>query len=248
MSARGLLQLVWVELKLFFREPIALVFGFAFPLMILVVLLAVFGDSAGDATFHGASGTDYYVPAYIATVIAAIALISMPVHVAGYLERGVLRRLRASGVRGWIVLVAQAAVAALSILVGAILLTSVAAVAYDLGSPQEPGMVALGFGLGTLAFLAFGALLAALLRTARAAQAAGLLLFFGMFFISGAGPPRALLPDWIVTVGDWLPMTHLVNAIQNPWIGRDGGLLPYVVLAGMVVVGAIGATGLLRRG
>jgi ABC-2 type transport system permease protein len=247
MPTRGLLQLAWVELKLFFREPIAIVFGFAFPLMILVVLLAVFGDSVGDATFYEASGTDFYVPAYIATVIAAIALISMPVHVAGYIERGVLRRLRASGVRGWIVLVAQAVVAVLSIVVGAILIMGVAALAYDLGFPSEPGMVALGIVLGTLAFLAFGALIAVLVRTARAAQAAGLLLFFGMFFISGAGPPRALLPEWIVTAGDWLPMTHLVSAIQDPWIGRDGGATPYLVLAALFVLGAAGASALLRR-
>jgi ABC-2 type transport system permease protein len=244
---RGLFQLASVELKLFFREPIALVFGFAFPLMILVVLLAVFGDSAGDATFYGADGTDFYVPAYIATVIAAIALISMPVHMAGYIERGVLRRLRASGVRGWIVSVAQAVVATLSIMAGAALITTVAAVAYGLGTPQDPGMVVVGFSLGTLAFLALGALLAALVRTARAAQAAGLLLFFGMFFISGAGPPRSVLPGWIVTAGDWLPMTHLVSAIQDPWIGRDGGSLPYVMLVGVLVVGAAGTTTLLRR-
>ena len=42
--------------------------------------------------------------------------------------------------------------------------------------------------------------------------------------------------------------SYLVNPIQNPWIGRDGGVLPYAVLAGMVVVGAAGATALLRRG
>jgi ABC-2 type transport system permease protein len=44
-----------------------------------------------------AGGADYHVPADIATVIAAIGLIGLPVHLASSRERGVLRQFRAAG-------------------------------------------------------------------------------------------------------------------------------------------------------
>ena len=92
-----LAKLLWVEVKLFVREPIAMVFAFAFPLVVLLVLAGVFG-SKPNADFGGVAGIDYYVPGYLAVVIASVGLIGLPVHLASLRERGVLRRLRASSV------------------------------------------------------------------------------------------------------------------------------------------------------
>jgi ABC-2 type transport system permease protein len=94
---RTLAKLAWVEVKLFGREPIAVVFAFAFPLVVLLVLAGVFGSDP-DANFGGVAGIDYYVPGYLAVVIASVGLIGLPVHLASLRERGVLRRLRASSV------------------------------------------------------------------------------------------------------------------------------------------------------
>jgi len=240
--------LTWTELKLFVREPIALVFGFAFPLMILVILLGVFGETVDDDVFLGATGIDYYVPAGVATLIAAVALVSMPVHLAGYIERGVLRRLRASGVRAWTVLAAQAVVAASSIVVGTVLILVLAALVYEPSSPEKVGGAILGLVLGSLSFLALGGLLATVARTSRAAQAIGLLLFFGMYFISGAGPPRAVLPDWLSTAADFMPMTYLLDAIQEPWVGLDTDVGIHIGLTALLVISSVGAALLLRRG
>jgi ABC-2 type transport system permease protein len=46
----------------------------------------------------GVGGRNYYVPAYVGLVAASIGLIGLPVHLAAYRERGVLRRFRASNV------------------------------------------------------------------------------------------------------------------------------------------------------
>ena len=46
---RLLAKLTFVELKLFVREPISLVFTFAFPLVVLVELFGVFGDQPAFA-------------------------------------------------------------------------------------------------------------------------------------------------------------------------------------------------------
>ena len=46
----ALAKLTWVEVKLFAREPITVIFVFAFPLVVLVVIAGVF-DNEPDPTF-----------------------------------------------------------------------------------------------------------------------------------------------------------------------------------------------------
>jgi ABC-2 type transport system permease protein len=72
---KTLAKLTWIEVKLFAREPIAVVFAFAFPLVVLLVLAGVFG-SEPSPDFGGVAGIDYYVPSYLAVVIASIGLIA----------------------------------------------------------------------------------------------------------------------------------------------------------------------------
>jgi ABC-type transport system involved in cytochrome c biogenesis permease component len=125
-----LAKLVWIEVKLFAREPVAVVFAFAFPLVVLLVLAGVFG-SEPDSSFGGVAGIDYYVPGYLAVVIASIGLIGLPVHLASLRERGVLRRLRASSVSMTGVFGAQTVVhLAMAVLGGALLLVA-AGLVYD---------------------------------------------------------------------------------------------------------------------
>jgi ABC-2 type transport system permease protein len=227
---RTLIKLLWVEVKLFAREPIAVVFAFAFPLVVLLVLAGVFG-SKPDANFGGVAGIDYYVPGYLAVVIASVGLIALPVHLASLRERGVLRRLRASSVSMASVFGAQTAVhVAMAAIGGAVLLVA-AGLVYDVHAPSSVAGVALGFAVGALGFVALGLLLGSLAPTARAAQAVGLVLFFPMWLLSGAGPPRGVMTQTMRRLSDVLPLTRVVTAIQEPWLGTGSNLSELAVLS-----------------
>jgi ABC-2 type transport system permease protein len=227
---RTLAKLLWVEVKLFAREPIAVVFAFAFPLVVLLALAGVFG-SEPDADFGGVAGIDYYVPGYLAVVIASVGLIGLPVHLASLRERGVLRRLRASSVSMTSVFAAQTFVhVAMAALGGAVLLVA-ASLVYEVHAPASVAGVALGFAVGALSFVALGVLLGSLAPTARAAQAIGLVLFFPMWLLSGAGPPRAVMTQTMRELSDALPLTRVVTAIQQPWLGTGSNLSELVVLS-----------------
>jgi ABC-2 type transport system permease protein len=252
---KTLAKLVWIEVKLFAREPIAVVFAFAFPLVVLLVLAGVFGEP--DTALGGFTGIDYYVPGYLAVVIASIGLIGLPVHLASLRERGVLRRLRASSVSMTSVLGAQTAVhVAMAALGGAVLLVA-ASLVYDVHAPASVAGVALGFGVGALSFVALGFLLGSLAPTARAGQAIGLVLFFPMWLLSGAGPPRGVMTQTMRQLSDLLPLTRVVTAIQEPWLGTGSNVSELVVLSALFAAAvaltawknAEGATGLaiLRR-
>ncbi len=218
------LKLAWIETKLFLREPLAIVFAFAFPFFVLLVLGGVFGSDLPDneedlRVWRGVAPTQYYLPAYIGLVMASIGLISLPLRLAAYREQGVLRRFRAAGMPLRAILASQALVAIAVAIVGAVGITIASAMIYSTSLPSDwPGLL-FSFATSALAFAAIGLLLGGILPTARAAQGAGLTLFFVMMFISGAGPPREVLTPEMRAVSEILPLTHVIIALQDPWLG-----------------------------
>lgn len=225
---RTVARLSWVELKLFLREPLTVVFSLILPLIILFVLGGVFGnDSAepgAEVVFRGVGAMTYYVPAYLALVVASVCVISIPTNLAGNRERGVLKRFHASSVSVWVVAGAQVIVAMVLCSVSAVILLAAALVTYEFDPPISIPAVAATFVVVTLGFSAFGIFLGAVLPTARAAQASGMLIWFVMLFLGGAGPPPEVLTDGMQTVADVTPLWHAVLMMQDAWLGLDAGL------------------------
>jgi len=242
---RSLTKLTWVELKLFVREPLSIIFTFAFPLVLLVVLIASF--TPNDPAFGGLRPSDYYLASYIAVVIGAIGLIVVPVRIAGYREGGVLRRLRASSVPGWSVFASQAAVGLGMAVVGAILLGAVGRLAYGAALPASLISVTAAFLIGAFSFLALGLLLALIAPNARAAQGLGLLLFLPLWLLSGAGPPPDVMGAGMRHVSEALPLTYVVRALQDPWVGSGANVAALLVLIAVAAVATAVTLWLERR-
>ena len=229
---RALLKLTWVELKLFVREPFSLIFTLAFPIVLLVVLIGSFKPN--DPAFGGQQPANYYLATYIGVVIGAIGLIALPVHLATYRERGVLRRFQASGIPTWAIigshLITGLAMAAAS----SIVLVLAAVTIFGAALPRAISPVLGAFVLATLTFQSIGFLIGSLIRTARAAQAVGMLLFFPMWLLSGAGPPPDVMSAGVHHLSDALPLTYAVRAIQQPWLGAAPRLLDLLLLTGIL--------------
>lgn len=240
---RGYLAMTRAEFRLFRREPFSIVFVLAFPLMMMMLLSAVFGTDEADArevengmlVWRGVIPADYYTAASVAVIIAALGLMTLPINLVGYRERGILRRLRASSVSAWTLVSAQLTLALVTFAAGALLMGAVAWLAYDAMVPHDMIGVVVALLFGTAAFGAIGMLLATALRSSRSAQGIGLLLFFAMWLISGTAPPRAVLPSGLRDIGDVLPLTHLVTAVQDPWFGFGWSLTDLAVLAAYAI-------------
>jgi ABC-2 type transport system permease protein len=244
----SLTKTTWVELKLFAREPLTVVFTFALPLVFLFILGSSFGNIPHPDVYRGFGAMDYYVPVYIAGVVAALGLIALPVHLASYRERGVLRRFRASSIPVWSVFGAQVAVTLIVGVLSSLLLVFVSFAIYHIESPRSLFGVMAAFVLGTLTFAALGLFLGLVLPTTRAAQGAGVLLWFAMLLISGGGPPFEVLPTALVRVGDATPLKHLVLLLQDPWLGLGWNVQEMLIVGGLLVVTALLTFVFARRG
>jgi ABC-2 type transport system permease protein len=231
---RALLRLATTELKLFVREPMVLTFVFAFPVLTVLILGGVFDDD--DPNFEGALPSDYYIAAYIGVVIAAIGLVMLPVHLASYRERGVLRRFDVSRYPRWALPAAWAIVAMVITMVAVAVLLATGQLVYGLPEPDNLIGVVVGTLLGAIAFISIGIALGMALPSARSAQGLGMLLFFPFFLLGGAGPPPDAMGDPMSTIANAVPLTHVVRAIQEPWLDLGNPTGHVAVLAGLAAL------------
>jgi ABC-2 type transport system permease protein len=247
---RTLVKLSWTEVKLFLRDPLTVLFSLALPLIILFILSGVFGNDvqtsdAGEIVYRGVGPATFYIPAYLALVAASVCVITLPTNLAGDRDRGVLKRFRASGVPVWVVAGAAVLVSVALAALNALLLSLLAVVSLDFNAPRDPFLVVGTFVLAAFSFAAFGLLLGAVLPTARSAQAVGILLWFVLLMLGGAGPPIEVLGSGMQFVAKMTPMWHAVRVIQQGWLGLGAGISWFVVV-GVLVVSAVGALALFR--
>ena len=242
-----LLRMTWIEIKLLVREPVTLVFSFAFPVLVLVLLGGIFGGQHMDGgAYAGLKMMDWYVPSYIGLVIASIGTVSLPVHLSTYRERGVLRRFRASGVSEWALLGSQFLVGLGTCLVGGLVISLLGIFAYGVRAPESIGAMTVAFIVAVFAFSAIGVLIASLAPTARAAQGVGLLIWFIMMFVSGTSAPLGLLPDWMLALGKALPLYHVVISLVDAWNGYGVSLLQITIVGGIGLATALMAAALFQ--
>jgi ABC-2 type transport system permease protein len=244
-TATHLTRTTAVELRLFLREPAATFFTLVLPVLLLL-LNGSTNTNAPSAELGGAGAIDVLVPGFMALVIATLGLTNVPGTLATYRERGILRRLQATPVRPSTVLGAQLAVQGLVATVGLVLLVAIGMVGFDLNTPASVLGVLVAYVLGVLGFAGFGFVMAAVMPTARASQAASFALYLPMIFLSGATWPREMLPEWADTIANVLPLTYVVEAIRQPWHEGTMHLGALGLLAAMTVAGLVVSSRLFR--
>ena len=226
-------RLVRTELTLMTREPLTVIFVFVFPVVTMLIIGGSFGTTPTVA-FDWVNPSHWYVASYLTVVIAATGLIMVPVHLASYRERGVLRRFAAAGFPRWSFALAQLVTGLVAIGAGSAILLVVAAPVYGLPPMHQMARVVAAFALGAVAFVGIGVLLGAVLPSARAAQAAGLMLFFPSFLLGAGGPPPHVMGSALRGIAGYLPLTQVTDAVRDPWLGTGtatGSLIVVAVLA-----------------
>lgn len=237
---KSLRKMIWMEAKLFLREPVGAFFTLVFPLMMLFLFGSIYGNEP-TPLFGGQGTIDISIPTYTAMIIGTTGLMSTTITMATYRENGILRRLRTTPVSPLAVLGAQVVVVFAMTALGMLLLITAGKLVYHVRFEGNAFSMLAGFVLSSLSFFGIGFILAGTMPTARTAQIVGLVILYPMLFLSGAGFPRELLPEGIQKVSNFLPLTYVVNLLRGLWIGETWGMhwLNVSVLAGMLVIGIV---------
>jgi ABC-2 type transport system permease protein len=245
----GMGKLFLMQVKLYLREPVAFFFSLAYPALLLLLFGFIYGNQPAPEFWGRNYGTvDASVPAYAGIIIGTVALMGIPIDTAASRETGVLRRYRATPLHPAAYLISCVSMYLVVALVGMIILVVTGKLVFGLRFAGSWINVLAAFTLSALSFYSAGYLLASLAPTARIAQVVGMVIFFPMMFLSGAGMPLQLLPESLRRLSDFLPLTYVVRLMQGLWFGDPWPTLwlPTLVLAGLLMVGTVASTKLFR--
>ncbi len=242
----ALRRLTATELKLFIRDRTGPAFGVGFPL----VLLTIFGNipyfNRKMPVYGGLTLLEEYVPILAAFVIAMLALNIMPPVLAGYREKGILRRLRTTPVGPARVLVAQLVVTVTVTVVAVVVLLAVANLAFGVFLPRQLTGFVVAAVLAIAALAALGMFIAAAAPTGRAANAIGATMFYLMTFFAGLWVPVPAMPAVLQHISHATPLGAAVQALTDAVQGNWPHPQPLLIMAAYALVLGAGAVRLFR--
>jgi ABC-2 type transport system permease protein len=239
-----LARITAVEAKLFFRETGTWIISLLLPSIILVALGAIAAVREPSPAFGGHRFIDVFVPSLVVMTLALLGVNTLPIRLATYREKGVLRRLSTTPVKPSTLLIAQLVLNIAVAVASLALLIVVGKLVFDVPLPQNiPGFVA-SFLLGMSALFALGLLVAAVAPTARAGGALAVPIFVLTMFLGGVYFPRMLLPEFLIRIGDYTPPG--VQALLDTWTGTSPQFLQLAILAAITVVAGAAAAKLFR--
>ncbi len=213
-------RLALTELRLFVREKSGPFFAIGMPLALLIVFGNIPFYNEPRPNLGGRTLLDLYVPILAAFVLATLSFNVVPAVLAGYREKGVLRRLRTTPVGPARVLAAQLLVNLATAAVSVTAELLVARLAFGVPLPRQPAGYAVALALTALALMAIGLFVAAASPDGRTANAAGTTLFYVMMFFGGLFLPIAAMPPLLRHISRAAPLGAAVQALTDASAGH----------------------------
>ena len=198
------------------------------------------------AIYGGESFLDLYTTIMVVFGLALLALTNMPMILADYRERGVLRRLRTTPIGPVRVLAAQLVADLVVSVVMVALILAVARIGFAVPLPRQAGGFILAALLAAAALLGAGLLVAAIAPTGRVARGIGALVFYPMMFFAGLWLPIPNMPATLQHVSHATPLGAAVPALTAAAFGSWPTAPQLLAMAGWAVAFGLAAARFFR--
>ncbi len=234
---RSLTKLTTLQLKLFFRDPTAMVFTLGFPLMLIIFFGG--GANAAQEQLGGLGRGDILVPGYIGWIIATTGLMALTSALAMDRENRILRLFGATPLRPATLLVAYVLAQFFITTVGMGVLVAIAKISFGMRFLGNPVSLFAAYFLACMSFYTLSFVLAGVVPTGRATQRVSTILFFPMIFFTGATIPFEGLPHSAQQIGQFLPLTYVISLLRGVWAGGSWSAhgTDLAVLLSILVIG-----------
>ena len=241
------MTLLWHQLKaeqlIFWRNRESAVFVFIFPLLLFVLLGALYD---GEIEFNGVDyqAADVLLAGMIGYGAANTAFAGLAITQVIRREYGILKRLRSTPLPSATYLGAVLASAVIIFTLQVVALFVLGHFAYDTGLPEQVASLAPLVLLGIVAFAGLGFGAAALIRSGEGASAVLNVILLPMAFLSGAFGSRDY-PPVLEAIADVLPLKYYIDLVyavylEGESIWSDPGAVAIVLAWGLAgaIVGA----------
>lgn len=208
-----------VEGKLSLRSPDGIIFGIGMPVGVLLLIAVVAGSqSAGGADY---SFLQSAFASLLTVGICATAFMGLPLTIADYRDKKILKHFFATPIRPFMILSVQVVIGMLTSFFSAALVTVLAVFGFGYRMEGDPFLFIGAFLLVMLSMYSIGMILASLCKTVKIANVVTTFVYFPMLFLSGATIPFELFPDTVQKVCNVLPLTHGIKLLKaaslNMW-------------------------------
>ncbi|MFE5484745.1 ABC transporter permease [Streptomyces sp. NPDC056527] len=214
------------ELAHWARQPIVMVVGLAFPVMMLLM----FGYLVGGGREIEGTYVDYLVPGML-TLTMVFGLEGTMTAVTQDLNKGVIDRFRSMPMADGAVLVGRSVADMLQSATGLVVMVGVG---YAIGWRAHGGFGAFLGSMGLLLLLRFAMLWIGIYLAMVAGRPelvmAVQILVWPIGFLSNAFASPGSMPGWLGTVVEWNPMSATATAVRDLF-GNPGGEPGHVMAA-----------------
>jgi ABC-2 type transport system permease protein len=240
-SVTAIGTLTTTELKLFLRDPASTIATVGLPVAIVVVFGMI---------VHPAENNDpvltYFPTMALCLGLAQLALNLTPTTLAGYREKGILRRMSTTPMPPSRVLIAQLVISLALAAVAVVLVILVGHFGFGFGLPRHLGGFLASITLACTALFSVGLLVAAVAPSARAATGIGVGLFFVSLVFGGVFMPAETMPSFLLRIGDYTPLGAAMQSLRASWGGTMPEPLHLAVLGGYTVAAGVLAARVFR--
>ncbi|HJP58824.1 MAG TPA: ABC transporter permease [Gemmatimonadaceae bacterium] len=217
---RGLLQLTWVEIKVFVREPLGAIGTIVVPVIAFIYLgKATAGETAAPSDAFSGLLAPGGIPTLLALTVTVSAVLSLANIISIYREGGILKRMRATPLRPWTILTSHVLVKLLLTALTMTLMLLAGKRYFSIGPEVPVVRFTLALLISVLSILSLGFILASVVPTPRFAQPIGAVIFYPMIGLSGLFVRTESLPPKLRAVAKLLPFTHSTSLLQGIWTG-----------------------------
>lgn len=213
-------------------------------ILLPLLLIALFGGLYGNELtqknmqLFGMGAVSASAPAYLALALGIIALTGLPQQIVGYKENKVLKRLKATPIKKYQILLPIFLIYILLFAVGAILLFAYAYIRYDVILQGSIMSFLLSLFLSLSAMFSIGFLLSCICKSVKQVTAIGFTLLVPMLFLSGTTMPMGAFPDIMGKISKAIPLTYCVEFMKNTYNGITSlsDCLPEIIVLSSITV------------
>ena len=231
------------EQLVFWRSREAAVFIFIFPIMLFLLLGSVYEGR----TDEGWARSDVLLVGLIGYGAANTAFAGLAITLVIRREDGLLKRLRGTPLPAPVYGLAVLASTLSVFLVQVLVLLGIGKLLFGAHLPERPLSLLVAVLLGALAFAGLGVAGAALIRSSEGASAVVNVIVLPMAFLSGSFGPTRSLPQALDTLGDVLPLKHLLEIVGGIYLDNEHAFAHPGSLAVVAAWGLAGIAVAVRR-
>ncbi len=229
--------LLKTEIKLSLRGMDMLIFAICMPIVVIVILGAVFGNKPA---FDGSAYTflEQSFGAVSTIAICAGGVMGLPLVISDYRSRKILKRFKVTPASPMLILAVQVAIYTLYSIASLILVTATAKIffGFRLHGAWLPFIGA--YFLVMLSMFSIGLLVGGIAPNTKIAGVLASLLYFPMLVFSGATLPFEVMPPAFQKIASVLPLTHGIKLLKAASLGlsMDIALGPVIIMSVVTIL------------